>query len=118
MRSTTSTRSFVAAWVCAFVAGATLTAEWAEWRGPARNGSSDEKNLPAGWSPAGENLAWRAPYGGRSGPVIFGNRVHLQTAVGSGDTAQERVVALDANTGQLVWERRFNAYLSDVPAHR
>ena len=98
--------------------GTALFADWPEWRGPERNGTSVEKNLPSSWSPSGENLAWRAPYGGRSGPVVFGNRLYLQTAVGSGDTAQERVVALDANTGDLVWERRVNVYLSDVPAHR
>ena len=38
-----------------------------EARPPAR-GHSIETNLPERWSPAGDNLAWRAPYGGRSGP--------------------------------------------------
>lgn len=100
-------------------AGATaLLADWPEWRGPSRNGISTETNLPESWSPSGENLAWRVEVGSRSGPVVFGNRVYLQTAFGSGDTAHERVVALDANTGQLVWQHRVNVYLSDVPAHR
>ena len=31
---------------------------------------------------------------------------------------QERLVALDAETGKLVWEHRFSIYLSDVPQHR
>ena len=31
---------------------------------------------------------------------------------------QERLVALDAETGKVVWERRFSLYLSDVPQHR
>ncbi len=99
-------------------AGALVRADWPEWRGPNRDGTSPEKNLPVAWSPAGDNLAWKAPYGGRSGPVVFGDRVYLHTAVGTGDEAQERLVALDANTGQLIWERRFNVFLSDVPAHR
>ncbi|HKY27585.1 MAG TPA: PQQ-binding-like beta-propeller repeat protein, partial [Pyrinomonadaceae bacterium] len=38
--------------------------------------------------------------------------------VGKGETLQERVLALDANTGKLIWEHRFNIYLSDVPPHR
>ena len=100
------------------LAGGIALADWPGWRGPARDGTSTETNLPERWSPSGENLAWRAPIGSRSGPVVFGDRVYLQTAVGSGDTAQERVVALDANTGKLVWERRFNLFHSDVPAHR
>ena len=52
--------------------------DWTEWRGPARDGISPEKNLPVRWSPAGDNLAWKAPYGGRSAPIVMGDRVFLQ----------------------------------------
>ena len=100
------------------LSGPALLADWPEWRGPKRDGTSPEKNLPVSWSPAGENLAWKAPYGSRSGPVAFGDRVYLHTGVGTGDSVQERVVALDANTGKLLWERRLNVYHSDVPGHR
>ena len=100
------------------LSGQGVLADWPEWRGARRDGTSTEKNLPAAWSPAGDNLAWKAPYGGRSGPVVFGDRVYLQTAIGTGDSVQERLVALDANTGKLVWEQRFNVFHSDVPAHR
>ena len=92
--------------------------DWAEWRGPARDGSSTEKNLPVKWSPAGENLAWKAPYGGRSTPIVMGDRVYLQNPVGKGETLQERVMAFNADTGKLLWEHHFNIYLSDVPPHR
>src|SRR5687768_9461088 len=92
--------------------------DWAEWRGPARDGISAEKNLPVKWSPTGENLAWKVPYGGRSTPIVMGDRIFLLTPVGKGETLQERVVALDADTGKLIWEHRFNIYLSDVPPHR
>jgi outer membrane protein assembly factor BamB len=100
------------------LSGQSLLADWPEWRGPKRDGTSTEKNLPASWAPAGDNLAWKVPYGGRSGPVVFGDRVYLHTGVGTGDSVQERLVALDANTGKLVWERRLNVFHSDVPAHR
>jgi outer membrane protein assembly factor BamB len=92
--------------------------DWAEWRGPARDGISLEKNLPASWSPSGENLAWKAPFGGRSAPIVMGDRIFIQNSVGKGETLQERVVALNADTGKLIWEHRFNVYLSDVPPHR
>jgi outer membrane protein assembly factor BamB len=92
--------------------------DWAEWRGPARDGISNEKNLPAKWSPAGENLAWRAPYGGRSAPIVMGDRLYLQNTAGKGETLQERLMCLNADTGKLLWEHRFNVYLSDVPPHR
>jgi outer membrane protein assembly factor BamB len=93
-------------------------ADWAEWRGPARDGVSREKGLPTKWSPAGENLAWKAPYGGRSTPVVMANRVYLFNAYDKGERLQERLMCLDADTGKVVWERRFNVYLSDVPPHR
>ena len=95
-----------------------LAGDWTEWRGPRRDGISEEKNLPARWSPSGENLLWKAPYGGRSGPIVMGDRVYLQDSVGARETLQERVVCLSADTGKLLWEHRFNVYLSDVPPHR
>jgi outer membrane protein assembly factor BamB len=95
-----------------------LSADWPEWRGPSRDGVSQETNLPSRWSTAGENLAWRVPIGGRSAPVAFRNRVYLLTTSGDAATTQERLVALDAQSGKVIWDRRFSVYLSDVPQHR
>ena len=96
-----------------------LSADWPEWRGPSRNGVSDETNLPSRWSPAGENLAWRVPIGARSAPVAFRDRLYLlTTTAGDPSATQERLVALDAQSGKVLWERRFSVYLSDVPQHR
>ncbi|HKP73276.1 MAG TPA: PQQ-binding-like beta-propeller repeat protein [Pyrinomonadaceae bacterium] len=92
--------------------------DWADWRGPARDGVSHETNLPVRWSPAGENLAWKLPYGGRSAPIVMGDRVYLQNTAGTGEQEQERVMCFNADTGKLLWEHRFNVYLSDVPPHR
>jgi outer membrane protein assembly factor BamB len=93
-------------------------ADWPEWRGPDRTGTSTETNLPASWSPAGENVAWKAPYGGRSSPVVFGDRLYLQNTSGSGATMQERLMALHADTGKVLWEYKYNLFTSDVPPHR
>ena len=93
-------------------------ADWPEWRGPARTGVSAEKNLPNTWSPSGENLAWRVPYGGRSSPVVFGDRLYLQNASGEGASLQERLMCFNADTGKLLWERKYNLFTSDVPPHR
>ena len=92
--------------------------DWPEWRGPSRDGHSSETNLPSAWSPKGENLAWRIPIGGRSAPVVFGNRLYLLTVSGGPADTQERLVAVDAESGKVVWEKRFSIYLSDVPQHR
>ena len=102
----------------ALLASATVVlnaADWPEWRGPARTGVSSEKGLPEKWSPAGENLAWRAPYGGRSAPVVFGDRLYLQNTSGTGAEMQERLMCFNADTGKLLWEHRYNLFNSDVP---
>jgi hypothetical protein len=93
--------------------------DWPEWRGPSRDGRSTETGLPASWSPKGENLAWRIPIGARSAPVAFRDRLYVLT-ITEGDvaTTQERLVAIDAESGKVLWERRFSIYLSDVPQHR
>src|SRR6516165_11238506 len=77
--------------------------DWTHWRGPQQNGYSPETGLPASWSPGGENLVWKAPYGGRTTPIIMNGRVYLINASGQGITEQERVMALDAATGKLIW---------------
>jgi outer membrane protein assembly factor BamB len=92
--------------------------DWPEWRGPARTGTSTETGLPSSWSPAGENLAWKVPYGGRSSPVVFGDRLYLQNTSGSGAAMQERLMAFNADTGKLLWEHKYNLFTSDVPPHR
>ncbi len=92
--------------------------DWADWRGPARDGVSLEKGLPSKWSPTGDNLAWKVPYGGRSAPIVMGDRLYLQNTAGKGELEQERVMCFNADNGKLLWEHRFNVYLSDVPPHR
>ena len=92
--------------------------DWPEARGPNRDGVSLETGLVDKWALYGENFLWRAPYGGRSAPIVMGNRVYVQNPAGRGAGLQERVVALDADTGNLVWEYKFNVFQSDVPPHR
>jgi outer membrane protein assembly factor BamB len=100
------------------VASCAPAADWPDWRGPRRDGTSTEKNLPTKWSPSGENLAWKAPYGGRSAPIVMGDRVYVFNPVGQGPTLRERLLCLNADTGKVIWEYSSNVFLSDVPPHR
>jgi len=97
---------------------AAVSGDWPEWRGPTRDGRSDETNLPSSWAPAGEGLAWRIPLGGRAAPVVFGDRIYLLTSSGDAATTRERLVAIDAESGRVLWEQHFAIYLSDVPQGR
>jgi outer membrane protein assembly factor BamB len=92
--------------------------DWPEARGPGLDGISKETGLVEKWALNGENFLWRAPFGGRSAPVVMGNRVYVQNPSGHGASLQERVMALDADTGKVVWEYKFNIFQSDVPPHR
>ena len=92
--------------------------DWPEMRGPARDGVSQETGLIDRWQLNGENFLWRAPYGGRSAPIVMGNRVYVQNPAGRGADLQERVMALNADTGNVIWEYKFNIFQSDVPPHR
>jgi outer membrane protein assembly factor BamB len=92
--------------------------DWPEARGPNRDGVSQETGLVDKWALNGQNFLWRVPYGGRSAPIVMGNRVYVQNPAGRGAAMQERVMALDADTGKVVWEYKFNIFQSDVPPHR
>jgi outer membrane protein assembly factor BamB len=98
--------------------GGIALGDWPEARGPSRDGISKETGLVEKWALNGENFLWRVPYGGRSAPVVMGNRVYLQNPSGRGAALQERVMALDADTGKVMWEHKFNVFQSDVPPHR
>src|SRR5205085_1988781 len=84
--------------------------DWPEMRGPNRDGISKETGLIDRWTLNGENFLWRVPYGGRSAPIVVGNRVYVQNPSGRGEALRERVMALDADTGRVIWEYKFNIF--------
>lgn len=97
------------------LASAGVAAEWPQWRGPQRDGTSPDAGLIAEWSTDGQNLLWRAPFVGRSTPVVLGGRVCANGRAGEGILRQEMVACFDAETGDELWERRFNVYHTTVP---
>jgi len=100
------------------VAANAPAADWPYWRGADQHGTSPEKELPSSWTKEGKNLLWRAPVGCRSTPLVLDDRVYMISRVGEDECRQERVVALDLDTGRIVWEHRFSVFLTDVVHHR
>ena len=94
--------------------------DWPMWRGPEGTGISREKNLPATWSPEGENLVWKSEaLGTRSTPIVLNGKLyvvcrHEPETVKEG----EKVVCADINTGKILWENIHNIFLTDAPAER
>jgi outer membrane protein assembly factor BamB len=93
-------------------------ADWPSWRGPHQDGAAADVGLISKWSPAGENLVWRADLVGRSTPVVVGGRVCANGRVGSGVTRQETVACFDAGTGRQLWQHPLDVYLTSVPFSR
>ncbi|MCS7045978.1 MAG: PQQ-binding-like beta-propeller repeat protein, partial [Gemmataceae bacterium] len=107
-------RLLFAFWVAGTLTSPASAADWYNWRGPWHTGVSPEKNLPSKWSVDGENLIWKAPYGCRSTPLVLNGRVYFINYTGEKETIQERVMCLDADTGKLIWEYKFNIWHTDI----
>jgi outer membrane protein assembly factor BamB len=116
---------------------------WPQWRGPASQGVSEEKNLPTEWSST-KNIQWKTPIPGRghSSPIVWGNKIFLTTSVegpvapnakpykhmlggeefthpdwvGSDHSYAFKVLCVDTDRGKVLWER--TAYDGPVFDHR
>jgi len=79
-----------------------LDTEWPGWRGPGQNGIVPNCNAPLTWSDK-DSIRWRRPIPGRghSSPTVVGDQVYLATA--TQDPEQQIVLAVDRNTGDLLW---------------
>jgi len=61
----------------------------------------------------------REDFGARSTPVVMNGRLYVTMRADEGTpTEGEKVVCLDAKTGETLWENRFNVWMSDVPDTR
>ncbi len=97
--------------------------DWTHWRGPEMNGISRETGLPVEWSPKGgkgSNLLWKKEsLGGRSTPIVMDGKLYIIVRDNPETPKEgEKVVCIDAATGKLIWENKFNVFLSDVPDTR
>lgn len=76
-------------------------ADWPQWRGPQRDGVSQETGLLQEWPESGPPQKWvfKDCGIGYSGPAIVGDRLYI---LGSRESV-EQLIALDANTGNELW---------------
>ncbi|MFG0333755.1 MAG: PQQ-binding-like beta-propeller repeat protein [Maioricimonas sp. JB049] len=81
---------------------------WPWWRGPAGTGiAAAGQDPPIEWS-ENTNVRWKAtvPGRGHSSPILVGNQIFLTTADEKDQT--QSVVALDRETGELLWQTQLN----------
>jgi len=104
---------------------------WPQWRGPGSQGISTEAGVPTDWS-ATRNVAWKTELpSGHSSPIVWGDRIFVTAAIEGeivpGAKAVGHIVdgqvwlhpdsvaadkkhtfkllALDARTGRVLWDR-------------
>jgi outer membrane protein assembly factor BamB len=77
--------------------------DWPQWRGPRRDGISDEKGLLSSWPAAGPALLWKTEGLGLgwSSPIVVGQRLYI-----TGDVGNDLVIfALDLD-GKVQWRAK------------
>lgn len=80
-------------------------ADWPQWRGPERNGISEEKGFLKEWPKSGPNLVWKVADIGRgySTPAVIGDRLYV---LGNEGNENEFVEALSTKDGKKLWTTR------------
>ncbi len=80
--------------------------DWTGWRGPLRNGVTDDTGVPTEWS-ASRNVRWKSvlPGVGISNPIIWQNRVMITASEGH-DQSELHVICFDRETGTELWHQR------------
>jgi len=81
------------------------TSDWPQWRGPGRNGISQESGLLKQWPAEGPKLLWQVNDigDGYSTPAVVGTRIYLMSNRGM---ENEFVQALSTQDGKPIWTTR------------
>jgi outer membrane protein assembly factor BamB len=81
------------------------TSDWPQWRGPERNGISQERGLLKQWPAEGPKLLWQVNDigDGYSTPAVVGTRIYLMSNRGM---ENEFVQALSTQDGKSIWTTR------------
>jgi outer membrane protein assembly factor BamB len=126
------TGTWIRTWFTGLLLASILPAEivrsenWPWFRGPGRQGISQEKGIPTHWSTT-SNIRWRTalPGEGWSSPIVHGQRIFMTMALEGG--AALHLICLDRTSGTVVWDReitrqkaghkqRYNSYATPTPA--
>ena len=81
--------------------------DWAQAQGNSRDNKSTETGLLGAWPEDGPELSWifRDCGVGYTGPAIIGDRLYIM----GGRDGRAELMALDVNSGKLLWSKRVNA---------
>src|SRR2546426_9979466 len=79
-----------------------VASDWPQWRGPQRNGISQETGLLKEWPKDGPKLEWKVTDigSGYSAPAVVGEQIYL---LGNDGLENEFVEALAVKHGKRIW---------------
>jgi outer membrane protein assembly factor BamB len=113
-------RSFLILFLSGFAVPARAD-DWPQWFGPQRDGVWREDGILDHFPPGGPKQLWKAPLGpGYSGPAVATGFVYVMDregpqpdlkapAKGVSGAGKERVVCLNAKTGEQVWVHEYDS---------
>ena len=81
--------------------------DWPQWRGPRRDGISNEKGLLQSWPKNGPKLLWKVDDLGKgwSSPIVVNNRLYI-----TGDVGKDLVVFAFDTKGRPIWKVKNGKY--------
>jgi outer membrane protein assembly factor BamB len=87
-------------------------ADWAQWRGPNRDGVAGSFTAPKAW-PDQLTRKWKVDVGlGYATPILVGDRIYMYARRGD----DEVMMALEAETGKTIWQTSYPAPYTMNPA--
>ena len=87
-----------------------MAEDWPNWRGPARNGISTEKQWQHTWPADGPAILWKATVGvGFSSVTVADGRLYT---MGNSDE-HDTVYCCDARTGTIIWKHTYECPLDN-----
>jgi len=90
--------------------------DWPQWRGPRRDGISEEKDLLSSWPDGGPKLLWKIDGLGKgwSCPIIVGQRLYI-----TGDVGNDLVIFALNRNGEVQWKvKNGRAWKNPYPGAR
>src|SRR5512136_1712103 len=76
-------------------------ADWPQYYGPRRDGTSTEKGLLRTWPKEGPKVLWTVPIGiGYGGPAVSGGKVYV---LDRDDKVGDKLRCLDLSSGAELW---------------
>jgi outer membrane protein assembly factor BamB len=95
-------------------------AQWLQWGGATRDFIVNDSGLAESWPEGGPPTIWSRPLGtGHSAILADDGRLYTMYRAGNGRArqgpwdAEEAVIALDAKTGQTLWEHKYPSRRED-----